>query len=199
MDPRIEYFFDVVSPASYLAWTQLPALAAQTGATIEYRPMFLPGLFKEAGSSSPISVAAKGKWMFADLSRFARKYDVPFRLNDKFPMNSIAMMRGLIAWRDREEFFAMAGRFFDAVWVSNRNVTDPAELRLIVEEAGVDPREFEEQIADPAVKQSLIESTAEAARRGAFGAPTFFVAGEMYWGQDRLEFVRDAALRQAGG
>lgn len=197
MTKKVEFFFDCVSPASYLAWTQLPALAQQTGATIEYKPLFLPGLFKEAGSSSPISVPAKGKWLFDDLSRFAERYGVSFQMNDLFPMNSISMMRGLVAWKGKKEFNALGDAFFDAVWVSNKKVTDPAVLGEIVVSAGIDPKEFQEAIADPAIKQKLADLTTEAKERGAFGAPTFFVNGEMYWGQDRMDFVREALEIQA--
>ena len=197
MAKKVEFFFDCVSPASYLAWTQMPAIARETGAEIEYKPFFLPGLFKEAGSSSPISVPAKGKWLFDDLSRFARRYGVPFAMNDAFPMNSIAMMRGLVAWQGREEFTALGDAFYEAVWVTNKNVTDPAVLGEIVASAGIDPDAFAKAIADPEVKQRLIDLTTEAKERGAFGAPTFFVDGTMYWGQDRLDFVREALTEDA--
>jgi 2-hydroxychromene-2-carboxylate isomerase len=190
----IEFHFDVVSPASYLAWTQLPKLAEETGAQIDHRPFFLPGLFKEAGSSSPISIPAKGKWLFVDLNRFARKYGVPFGFNNKFPMNSITMMRGLLAYRDTPQFDALTGAFFDAVWVSNKDVTDAAVIAGMVAEAGVDPDEFSAKVSDPELKQKLVDVTSDLAKRGAFGAPTFFVADEMFWGQDRLDFVREAAL-----
>ena len=197
MSVKLEFFFDCVSPASYLAWTQLPALAKETGAEVDYRPMFLPGLFKEAGSSSPISVPAKGKWLFEDLSRFARRYDVPFRLNSKFPMNSITMMRGLVAWKGQEAFHPLLAGFMDAVWVSDRDVTDPETIAAIVAEAGIDPDTFAKAVADPDTKQQLVDATAEAKKRGAFGAPTFFVGTTMFWGQDRMDFVREEIARLA--
>jgi len=195
MAKKVEFFFDIVSPASYLAWTQLPKLAAETGAEIDYRPFFLPGLFKTAGSSSPISVPAKGKWMLSDLSRFAARYVVPFRLNAKFPLNSVIMMRGLINFRGKPQLVALGDALYQAMWVDNTDVTDPAELGRIAERAGIAASDFAAAVADPANKQALIDSTSEAAERGAFGAPTFFIDGEMHWGQDRLEFVRAAALR----
>jgi 2-hydroxychromene-2-carboxylate isomerase len=192
---KLEFFFDIVSPASYLAWTQMPKLAAETGAEIVYRPFFLPGLFKAAGSSSPISVPAKGKWMLADLSRFAVRYGVPFRLNAKFPLNSVTMMRGLIHFRGKPQLRTLGDALYAAMWADNRDVTDPAELGRIAEEAGIAAAEFARAVADPANKQALFDATNEAAGRGAFGAPTFFVDGEMHWGQDRLDFVREALLR----
>ena len=100
MKNQVEFYFDIVSPASYLAWTQMPKLAEETGAKIIYRPFFLPGLFKIAGSTSPITVPAKGKWIFDDLGRWAKRYGVPFKMNSKFPLSSVYAMRGLIAFQD---------------------------------------------------------------------------------------------------
>lgn len=194
MGKPIEFFFDVVSPASYLAFTQLPKLAAKTGSDIRLRPFFLPGLFKAAGSSSPITVPAKGKWLMADLARFARRYGVPFRPNQRFPLNSVTMMRAILALAGRPEQERLTAGFFDAMWVSNRDVADIAVLTRIAGDAGVPAAELTAAIADPAVKQGLIDATNEAHARGAFGAPTFFVNGEMHWGQDRLDFVAEAAL-----
>jgi 2-hydroxychromene-2-carboxylate isomerase len=193
MGKPIEFFFDVVSPASYLAFTQLPKLAEETGSSIALRPFFLPGLFKLAGSASPISVPAKGKWILEDFTRFARRYGVPFRTNRRFPLNSVTMMRAIIAQTGKPEMERLAAGFFDAMWASNRDVADPAVLVRIAGDAGVPAADFEASIVDAGVKQALIDSTAEAHARGAFGAPTFFVGGEMHWGQDRLDFVAQAA------
>ena len=88
MGGKVEFWFDIVSPASYLAWTQMPKLASETGAQILYRPFFLPGLFKTAGSSSPIAVPNKGRWMLNDLGAWARRYGVPFNMNRHFPLSS---------------------------------------------------------------------------------------------------------------
>jgi 2-hydroxychromene-2-carboxylate isomerase len=93
---RVEYFFDFGSPTSYLAWTQLPAIAAASGAAIDWRPMLLGGVFKATGNASPVSVAAKGRWMGQDIRRWARRYGVPFRFNPHFPINTLTLMRGAV-------------------------------------------------------------------------------------------------------
>ncbi len=201
MSKEVEFWFDIVSPASYLAWTQMPKLAAETGATIRYKPFFLPGLFKAAGSASPITVPAKGKWLFHDLRRFARMYEVPFWMNDKFPLNSLNIMRGLIAFVDRPELVALGDGFFKAMWAENKDVTDPEVMAAIVTAAGVDPEEWMSAIQNDEIKQKVFSINEELARRGAFGAPTFFVReGEkeiMHWGQDRISFVKQALLSQS--
>ena len=196
MGRQVEFWFDIVSPASYLAWTQMPQLAEETGAEIVYRPFFLPGLFKEAGSSSPITVPAKGKWLFHDLKAWAGRYGVPFVMNSHFPMSSLTAMRGLIAWQDRPEMVPLGDALFDAMWVSNRDINDPEVLADCATRAGIDPQAFQEAVSDPQVKQRVFDINSGLAARGAFGAPTFFIGKKMFWGQDRLDFVRGELLSQ---
>ena len=93
MDKSVDFYFDVGSPAAYLAWTQLPALCLETGATLNYRPMLLGGVFQATGNRPPISVPLKGSYLFDDLGRFALRYGVPFSLNPYFPVNTITLMR----------------------------------------------------------------------------------------------------------
>ena len=198
MAKEVEFCFDIVSPASYLAWTQIGKLAEETGARIVYRPFFLPGLFKEAGSSSPITIPAKSKWLFQDVRRFAKRYNIKFWMNEHFPLNTLYIMRGLIAFADRPQMEALCEGFFKAMWANNENLADPEIIGRIVAEAGVDPREWLAAINDETVKQRVFDINTELAGRGAFGAPTFFVErngkSEMHWGQDRIDFVREALL-----
>lgn len=196
MSRKVEFFYDIVSPASYLAFTQMPQLAKDTGADIVYRPFFLPGLFKAAGSTSPITVPAKGKWLFDDLKRHAAKFGVPFVMNKHFPPNSLYVMRGLVAWQDKPEIVALTDGFYRAMWVRDEDINDATVVRRVVEAASVDPEEWQAAINDPDIKQKIFDITDEAKNRGMFGAPTFFVGEEMHWGQDRLEFVKEALKRE---
>ncbi len=187
----VEFFFDIVSPASYLAWTQLPKLEAETGAEIIYRPMFLPGVFDKAGSASPITVPAKSKWIFEDFKRFAKRYDVPFNMNEKFPQSSVYAMRGLNNYKNDPDFEKLGNGFYQAMWVNSEDINSPDVVGRIVEEAGIDAKEYISAMNDPANKQALINVTQQAVERGVFGAPTFFVGDEMHFGQDRLDFVAE--------
>ena len=92
MRKSLEFFFDVGSPASYLAWTKLPTLCASHGAELIYRPMLLGGVFKATGNQSPITIPAKGAWMMSDLARFAKRYGVPYVLNPHFPINTLNLI-----------------------------------------------------------------------------------------------------------
>ncbi len=191
---RIEFFFDFGSPASYLAWTQMPRIARETGAELVCRPMLLGGVFKATGNASPVSVPAKGRWMMGDLARWAQRWGVPFAFNPAFPINTLTLMRGAVGLlqREPERFTAYGDAVFAALWRDRRNLGDAAVLAQVLTEAGFDAAAFEALVADPAVKAALVASTEEAVARGVFGAPTCFVGGQMFFGQDRLDFVREA-------
>ncbi|MGZ5250113.1 MAG: 2-hydroxychromene-2-carboxylate isomerase [Caldimonas sp.] len=197
MSRSVEYFFDFGSPTSYLAWTQLPKIAAETGAGIVWRPMLLGGVFKATGNASPVSVPAKGRWMNADIARWAARYGVPFRFNPHFPINTLTLMRGATGLQMRQP--ADFARYLDvvhrAMWEAPANLGDPAVLAAILAEAGFDADAFMALVADPEVKARLVATTEDAVARGVFGAPTFFVGDDMFFGQDRLDFVREALTR----
>jgi 2-hydroxychromene-2-carboxylate isomerase len=193
-EKTIEFYFDVGSPTSYLAYTQLPKIAAEAGARIEWRPMLLGGVFKATGNASPVTVPAKGRWMGQDLLRWARRYGVPWAWNPHFPINTLTLMRGATGLQMREP--AALPRYLDAVfaalWREGRNLGDPAVLAATLAEAGFDPAHLAALAADPEVKARLVADTDAAVARGVFGAPTCFVGGQMFFGQDRLDFVREA-------
>jgi len=192
----IEYFFDVGSPTAYLAWTQLPKLTADTSAVIAWRPMLLGGVFKATGNASPVTVPAKGRWMNDDIARWARRYGVKFAFNPHFPINTLTLMRGATGLQMRRPADFL--RYLDVVerslWETPKNLGDPAVLAATLAEAGFDTDEFVALVADPEVKAKLVATTEEAVARGVFGAPTFFVGDTMFFGQDRLDFVREALL-----
>ena len=194
MTKAVEFYFDVGSPAAWLAWTQLPGIVQQAGSEIEYRPMLLGGVFQATGNRSPMEVPAKGQYMQDDLQRFARRYGVPFRHNPHFPLNTLALMRMVLGLQLREpqRLVPFVDAVFQAIWVDARDMNDPAVVTQVLQQAGFDPEKMLALASDPAVKDDLKAATQEAVARGVFGAPTFFVGGEMFWGQDRLDFVKEA-------
>lgn len=190
----LEFWFDVGSPAAYLAWTQLPRLARDTGAQVAYRPMLLGGVFQATGNRSPMEVPAKSRWMNEDLARFARRYGVEFRHNPHFPINTLMLMRGALGlqMRQPDRLLPYCDAVFRAIWVEGRNMNEPAEVAAALQQAGFDPQSVLALTQDPDVKEQLKTVTQEAVARGVFGAPTFFVGEQMFWGQDRLDFVKEA-------
>jgi len=194
MTKAVEFYFDVGSPAAYLAWTQLPRIVQEAGSEIEYRPMLLGGVFQATGNRSPMEVPAKGQYMQDDLQRFARRYGVPFRHNPNFPINTLALMRMVLGLQLREpqRMVPFVDAVYRAIWVDARNMNDPAVVTQVLQQAGFEPEKLLALANDPAVKDDLKAATQEAVARGVFGSPTFFVGGEMFWGQDRLDFVKEA-------
>ncbi len=194
MTRSVEFFFDFGSPASYLASTQLPTIAAQCDAQIVWRPMLLGGVFKATGNSSPASVPAKGRWMFGDLARWAKRYGVPFVHNPHFPVNTLTLMRiaaGLQMTRPAD-FAGYAESMFSAMWRDAGNLGDSEQLCAALVRTGLDADATLALAAQPDVKARLIATTEEAVARGVFGAPSFMVGDELFFGQDRLDFVREA-------
>lgn len=193
-DTTVEFHFDFGSPTSYLAYTQVPRIAAETGARLVWHPMLLGGVFKATGNASPVSVPAKGRWMGQDIARWAGRWGVPFAFNPFFPINTLTLMRGAVGllMRQPDDFKRYADAVFHAMWVAPRNLGDVAELAAVLTDAGFDAAAFTALVADPEVKAQLVANTEASVARGVFGAPTCFVGEQMFFGQDRLDFVREA-------
>ncbi len=194
MTKTVEFFFDFGSPYTYLAYHQLPKIAARHGATIIWRPMLLGGVFQATGNKSPIEIPAKGRYSLIDLQRWAQHFGVPLQMNPHFPINTLPLMRGAVAMQLRSEleFQRYVAVIFRAMFEHPRNLNQPEEVAAVLAENGMDPTAFVDLINAPAAKEKLKENTAQAVARGVFGAPTFFVGEQMFWGQDRLDFVEQA-------
>jgi len=194
MTKSVEFYFDLGSPASYLAATQLPQLCAEAGAELVWKPMLLGGVFQATGNHSPATIPAKGPYMMRDLGRFARRYGVPFQFNPNFPINTLLLMRGAICMQmhEPERFPAYVDAMYRAMWAEPRNLNDPATVGAVLQEAGFDAAKMLALANAQDVKDRLKAATQEAVERGVFGAPTMFVGKQMFWGQDRLDFVREA-------
>ena len=197
MNKTLDFYFDFGSPAAYLAWTQLPRLCADTGAVLNYKPVLLGGVFQATGNRAPITVPLKGTYLFEDLGRFAERYGVVLKHNPFFPVNTITLMRIATGLQMRADprFDSYVTAMFEAMWINASNLGDPATVAGVLAAAGVDGADLVALAADPAVKEQLRADTEAAVVRGIFGAPTFFVGEKMYWGQDRLDFVREALSR----
>lgn len=188
----VEFLFDFGSPASYLAYKRMPELLARTGARADYLPMLLGGVFKATGNASPATVPAKGRWMNADLERWAKRHGTEFSRNPHFPINTLHLMRGATGLIDDTRFMAYCDLVFDAVWREPKNLGDPAALAPVLRRAGLEADDFRALVDRDDVKERLKSTTEAAVERGVFGAPTFFVDGEMFFGQDRMDFVEEA-------
>lgn len=192
MSRELEFFFDFMSPPTYLAWTQMPGLVARTGARVRYRPMLTLGLFQITGNRPPRATPNKGVWIVRDLQRFARRYGVT--LADNPHMETIKIvppLRGAFVAEERGETDAYLKAMFEGMWVKGLNIGEPETFARLLTDAGLDAAAYAAGIERADIKDALRANTEEAAARGAFGAPTFFVGDDMFWGQDRLDFVEE--------
>jgi 2-hydroxychromene-2-carboxylate isomerase len=187
----IDFIFDFASLNAYLAQRALPRLASRTGATVNVIPCLLGGIFKATGNQAPFTAYAgiKGKldYEMLEIRRFiADQWITGFQMNPHFPVNSLLAMRGLCACAPGDEF----DRYLEAVlagfWERGLPMGDPAVLASVLTEAGLDAERLIALAQTDAVKAKLADNTAAAVERGAFGAPTFFVGDEMFFGKERL-------------
>ncbi len=194
MTKNLDYYFDFGSPASYLAFTQLPALIAQTGAKVIFKPILLGGVFQATGNQSPATIPAKGKYTFTDFARFAKRYGVPLATNPHFPINTLLLMRAAMGLHmtDDARFVPYCNTIYQAIWVDALNMSDPAVVGQVLTAAGLDAARIVALANAQNTKDALKAATEAAVARGVFGAPTFFVDEQMFWGQDRIDFVREA-------
>ncbi|MEL6348323.1 MAG: 2-hydroxychromene-2-carboxylate isomerase [Myxococcota bacterium] len=190
MSAQIEFFFDIGSPYSYLAATQLDALGQRLGTPIWWRPFLLGGVFKAVGNQPPAMLPARGRYMLRDLNRWAARYQVSFSFPSTFPLNTLLPMRALTALEpDRCSQAALT--LFNAYWVDDQDLTRPDVIADLIGEEAV------RMAVDPDTKALLRATTDDAIERGAFGAPTIFVGDEMFFGNDRLDFVEALMAAQA--
>lgn len=193
MAKTVEFLFDVVSPTAYLAWTALDALKVRTGAEIVMTPILLGGLLKASGNASPIESPAKSAYIMADCIRIAEKRGVPLNPNPHFPLNTMMVMRAIVGAARAGDANPLTAAAFKAMWVDQAKLDDPNALEQLAETIDVRVATLAGWIGDDSIKAELRHNTDDAARRGAFGAPTFFVGTEMFFGQDRMEWVEEAA------
>ena len=192
MTRTLEFYYDYGSPYSYLADSQVEAIAQRADATLVRQPMLLGGVFKATGNASPMTVEQKSKWSAFDLPMWAKHYGVPFQRNPFFPVNTLALMRGAAAAQIDGLFERYHPAIYKAMWVDGRNLNDIAEVAAVLTAAGLDARKFGARLQDQDVKDRLKATTDEAVARGVFGAPTSFVGDMMFFGNDRLPFVEMA-------
>jgi len=191
MTKSVEFLFDFGSPTSYLAYKQLPRIAARHGARIVWTPVLLGAVFKATGNASPVTVPAKARYMNDDLARFAKRYGVVLNFNTHFPVNTLPLMRGAVGYQSTPLFDVYVNAIFDAMWAHPRNLNDQNEIAHVLKDIGIDPADFIQLIERPDVKEKLKANTEGAVARGVFGAPSFFVNGELFFGQDRMDFVEE--------
>ena len=196
MSKTIDFIFDFGSPNAYLAWRVLPGIAARANANVNLIPCLLGGLFKLTGNQAPMTAFGnvKGKLEYERLEtrRFIDKHGLhAFRFNPHFPVNTLLIMRGLVAARRANVGDVYLETVLKAMWEDGQKMDDPVVVAAVLSAAGLDAKALLEATQDPDVKGELAANTNAAAARGAFGIPTFFVGDEMFFGKERLGQVEE--------
>jgi 2-hydroxychromene-2-carboxylate isomerase len=202
MQPTIGFLFDFASPNVYLAYRALPPILERTGARLAIQPCLLGGIFKATGNKSPIVAFApvKGKveYEVLEIRRFVARHRIDkFRMNPHFPVNSLMLMRGLIAAREAGHETAYLEMGLRGMWEDGQKLDDPETLKRAIDAAGLDGESLLAAAQTESVKQKLADNTAAAVERGVFGLPVFFVGKEMFWGKERLAQVEEAVALEA--
>jgi len=198
----IEFFFDCSSPWTWLAFHNLQPIARELDVEVRWRPVLVGGIFNAVNPSvyefRERGVPAKQAYLRKDLQDWARKAGLTIKFPPAvFPVNSVKAMRGCILLEPEGKLVPFASAVFEAYWSRDLDISQDDVLAGLCEGVGVEPQRFLEGIARPEIKAQLKANTDEAIARGAFGSPTIFVGGDdMYFGNDRLELVRDAVLRR---
>lgn len=188
---QIEFFFDYGSPFSHLANGALPGVASSAGATVVYRPMLVGAVFKATGNQSPFyeTIEARRTYGGNNLRRTSEYYGVPISMNPHFPVNTLAMMRLAVAAQREGVFEAFHAAAFAGLWQQGLNLGDVDVQAEMIRAAGLDAEKLLALAGDADVKAELRATSEEAVERGAFGAPTFFVGDEMFFGVDHLPYL----------
>jgi 2-hydroxychromene-2-carboxylate isomerase len=197
----LDFIFDFGSPNAYLAWKALPGVLARTGATVNLIPCLLGGIFKLTNNQPPMAAfgAVQGKLAYErrETERFVARHGLTaFRFNPHFPVNTLLIMRGLIAARRLGFGEAYLEAVLKAMWEDGQKMDDPAVVAAVLSAAGLDAEAILAGAQDLEVKAELSANTQAAADRGAFGVPTFFVGDEMFFGKDRLGQVEEELARE---
>lgn len=191
----VEFVYDFVSTPCHIAWKSLGPMLQRLGAQLILTPVLCGGIFKAIGNPGPLAVPAKREWYARDLALWAQRRGVTLVQSPHLPIRSLPLMRGSFVAAERNETHRYVDSVFDAVYVHGRNLSDPGLVHETLSAAGLDADAYLLGMAREDVKQKLLQSTERAVARRVFGVPTFFVNDELFFGQDRLEFVVEALER----
>ena len=188
MSSNIDFYFDIISPYSYIAHKKIQKIKEHQKVIFNYKPILLGGLHNLAGINAPAFNKYKIKNMQSDCELVSRKNDISFIWNSKFPINSLSIMRGYLSVDDiqKEEYLNI---FFNAYWKDNLDLSSEDEVLKLLEVLNIDSKIFFEKINQQSIKDHLKKLTNDAFKKEVFGAPTFVVNDKIFWGQDRLEYA----------
>jgi 2-hydroxychromene-2-carboxylate isomerase len=197
----VEFYYDLVSPYSYLAHREVSRICRENGAELSLKPMLLGAVHKAVGLQAPVATEAKARYQAKDIQRWAGRYGLPMTFPDPFPFRTLKTMRAAMLLEERGELEAFTREAFALYWEEGgapkglREADEDEPVSEAARRVGADPDEVLAGASAPEAKEALKAATGEAVGRGVFAAPMFFVGDEMFWGNDRLDFVEEALGR----
>lgn len=202
MTPKVEFHFDFGSLNSYLAHKLVPAIEQRTGVRFDYVPILLGGVFKLTNNQSPIvqfkDIRNKLEYQRLEIERFVRKHRLSeFKMNPHFPVNTLQIMRGAVAVEGDGRLMPYVEAVFRHMWEEGRKMDDPEIIRAALDASGFDGASILVRIQEQGVKDKLLKNTEASVTRGTFGAPTFFVGEEMFFGKDKLRDVEEEIVARS--
>ncbi len=191
----LEFYFDFISPYSFLAHKQIREMENKEGIKVIYKPVLLGGLHNLHGIKAPAFIPAKAKHMVRDCKLIAEKNNIRFKFNSYFPIKSLNLMRGvLVAEEDNVKKYYI-DNIFNTIWQDGLNMNDAIVIQKILQNLNINPKTFSLRINSALIKDLLRKKTNDAHKKGVFGAPTFVVNNKIFWGQDRIEFALNEAFK----
>ena len=195
MTKPIDFYFDFVSPYTFISFQQIKTIKFKQDFKFRLKPILLGGLHNLHKITAPAFIPAKAKFMIRDCKMLSDKYKISFKFNSYFPIKTVNLMRGvLIAEEDGIEHQYIE-KIFEALWIGGLNLNDQTIIDKVLKNLGINPKTFALRLSNQNVKDELKKRTQDAFEKGIFGAPTFFVNNKVFWGQDRLEFALAESLK----
>tara|TARA_B100000686_G_C16740235_1_gene946140 strand:- start:65 stop:655 length:591 start_codon:yes stop_codon:yes gene_type:complete len=195
MIKTFDFFFDFISPYSYLAHKQIRNIEKDYKIKINYMPIFLGGLLDLLEIKAPALIPPKAKFMIRDCKLFSEKLNIKFQFNSFFPINSLNLMRGVLLAEKENKKDLYIDKFFDAYWKDGLNLNDIKIINHSLQYLDLDLKSFKIKLTEQKIKDELKKRTNDAFMRGVFGVPSFIINNKIFWGQDRLEFVLNEAKK----
>ena len=193
MIKSFDFYFDFVSPYSFLAHKQIKKIENQNSIKVRYKPILLGGLHNLHGIKAPAFIPAKAKHMIRDCKLIAEKNKIKFKFNSYFPIRSLNLMRGVFVAEEDNYKSYYIDIIFDSIWQDGLNMNDENIIQKILKNLNVNPKTFLLRAASASIKESLKKRTNDAYEKGIFGAPSFVSKNKIFWGQDRIEFALNEA------
>ena len=195
MTKPIDFYFDFVSPYTFISVQQIKTLRFKKDFKFKFRPILLGGLHSLNKITAPAFIPAKARFMIRDCKMVSDKYKISFKFNSYFPIKTVNLMRGVLIAEEDGLANEYIDKIFEALWVSGLNLNDQVIIDKVLKNLNINPKTFALRLSNQNIKDELKKRTQDAFEKGIFGAPTFYVNNKVFWGQDRLEFALAESLK----